>query len=106
MAKKITRTIPVMMIHIDGDAKADVDTLCSNEVFSTAVFRETLAGIKDALKNKKQTAILFEVDKSDYFVEISKSDWEPALQSCIDELVLIEKFEDCIEIQTLIKQIK
>jgi len=105
MAKK-TRTIPTMMLTIKGDGKPDIEALISNEVFSKAVYVEAINGIKDAIINKKKTAILFELDKSDYYVEINKSEWKQALESCIEKLVETERYEQCIEIKKMIDKIK
>ena len=107
MAKKSSRTIPTVMFNINGKDKVDIDALCSNEVFTRAVFKETVNGIKDAIENRKKTAVLFELDKSEYFVEISKNDWKQALQSCIDRFISNgEKYEECIPIKELIDKIK
>lgn len=106
MAKKSTRTIPKMMLSIKGEGKADIEALCNNEVFVRAVFKETVASIKDAIENKKKTAVLFELDKSEYYIEIIKTEWEQALQSCIDKLVETEDYEMCIQIKDLIDKIK
>lgn len=105
MAKK-TRTIPTVMFNINGEGKIDIEALCNNESFTRAVYKETVAGIKDAIDNKRKIAILFELDKSDYFVEINKSQWKIALQSCIDKLVESESYEECSKIKVLIDKIK
>jgi uncharacterized protein YqgQ len=106
MAKKSTRKIPSMVITINGGGQADIDALCNNEIFSKAVYKEAIASIKDAIETKKKTAILFELDKSEYYVEIIKSEWKQALQSCIDKLIETEDYEMCIQIQDLIDKIK
>jgi hypothetical protein len=106
MAKKSTRKIPSMVININGGGQADIKALCDNNIFAGAVYKEAIASIKDAIENKKKTAILFELDKSEYYVEIIKSDWKQALQSCIDKLVETEDYEMCIQIQDLIDKIK
>lgn len=105
MAKKSTRKIPSMVININGGGQADIEALCNNNIFANAVYKEAIASIKDAITNKRKTAILFELDKSEYYVEISKSDWKQALQSCIDKLIETEDYEMCIQIQDLIDKI-
>jgi hypothetical protein len=105
-AKKITRKVPSMVVSVIGDGRANIDSLCSNKIFSHAVYKETVEGIKDAIKNKKQTAILFELGKSEYYVEINKSDWKQALQSCIDKFIETEQYEKCSEIKALMLKIK
>ena len=105
MAKK-TRTIPTVMFNINGEGIIDIEALCNNESFTRAVYKETVAGIKDAIDNKRKIAVLFELDKSDYFVEINKTQWKIALQSCIDKLIESEAYEACSEIKVLMDKIK
>lgn len=105
MAKKVTRKIPVMKLNIVGDGKPDAQTLCDNVIFANAVYTETIESIKDAIKTKSNTAILFEIGVSDYYVEINKDQWKQALQSCLDKLIELENYEDCIEVKLLIDKI-
>lgn len=105
MAKKITRRVPSMVLNVVGDGTPDIETLCNNDVFSKAVFKETIEGIKDAVLNKKKTAILFNLNKSEYHLEIDKTQWKPALQSCLDRLIENEKYEECHEIKQLMDKI-
>lgn len=106
MAKKSTRRVPMMVLNIVGEGKADIDVICDNEVFAAAVYKETIESIKDALSSKKQTAVLFELNKSDYYIEISKDQWKQALQSCLDRLIAVEKYEECSEIKVIMDKIK
>lgn len=106
MAKKSTRRVPMMVLNIVGEGKADIDIICNNEVFAGAVFKETVESIKDALSRKKSTAVLFELNKSDYYIEISKDQWKQALQTCLDRLIVDEKYEECNEIKIIMDKIK
>jgi hypothetical protein len=106
MAKKSTRHIPTMAINVKGNGKPDIDSLCENIVFTKAVFKETVEGIKDAINNKKKTAILFNLDESNYYIEIDKSQWKQALQTCMDLLVEQEDYLACSSIKKLIDKIK
>ncbi len=95
-----------MLLTIHGGGKPDINALCNNEVFITAVYKETVEGIKDALKNKKKTAILFELDKSEHYIEIEKTQWKQALQSCMDKFIEKEEYLECVPIKELINKIK
>ena len=106
MAKKSTRKIPTMVLSVMGEGKPDVEALCNNEVFSKAVYVEAVEGIRDAIKNRAKTAILFELGKSEYYVELDKSEWKQALQSCMDMFIEKELYERCSEIKILIDKIK
>ena len=106
MAKKSTRQIPSMVVNVKGEGQADIEALCENEVFVTAVFTETVAGITEAINNKTKMATLFQLAKSDYFIELEKSQWKQALQTCIDKLIETEQYEECSKIKVLMDKIK
>jgi hypothetical protein len=106
MAKKLSsRKIPSMVITVVGDGKANIESLCSNEIFTKAVFKEVVEGIRDAIKNKKSTAILFELEKSDNYLELDKKDWKQGLQICLDKFIEIEDYEKCADIKSLMDKI-
>lgn len=105
MAKKIIRKIPSMVITVVGDGRANIDSLCANETFAKAVFKEAVEGIKDAIANKRQSAILFEVAKSEYYVELEKTEWKQVLQICLDKHIEKEDYERCSEIKLLMDKI-
>ena len=106
MAKKSNRQIPSMVVTVKGEGQTDIDALCENEVFTKAVFTETIAGITDAIKTKSKTANLFQLDKSEYYLELEKSQWKQALQTCIDKFVEEEQYEECSKIKVLMDKIK
>lgn len=106
MAKKSNRQVPSMVVTIKGEGQADIDALCENEVFTNAVYVETIAGIKDAINTKSKTATLFQIAKSEYYLELDKSQWKQALQTCIDRLIEQEKYEECSKIKVLMDKIK
>lgn len=106
MAKKSNRQIPSMMVTVKGEGKADVEMLCDNEVFIKAVFTETIAGIKDAINTKSKTAILFQLEKSDYYLELDKGQWKQALQTCLNKHIGEEEYEECSKIKVLMDKIK
>jgi hypothetical protein len=106
MVKKSNRQIPSMVITVRGEGQADIEALCENETFINAVFVETIAGIKDAINTKSKIATLFQIAKSEYYLELEKSQWKQALQTCIDRFIEEEKYEECSKIKVLIDKIK
>jgi hypothetical protein len=105
MAKK-TRIIPKMVLTINGDGEVDINNVINNSVFSKAVYTETLAGINDAINNKRKTAILFTINNTEMLIELNKQQWIPALESCLKHFEADEQYEVCIDIKTLIDKIK
>jgi len=106
MAKKSNRLVPSMVINVEGEGKASADMLCESDVFVGAVFFETIEGIQDAIKNRSKTAVLFQISKSEYYLELDKSQWKQALQTCIDKFIETEDYEKCNDIKILIDKIK
>jgi len=106
MAKKSVRKIPRMVLSVKGEGNPDPELLSKNEVFAEAVYKEAVEGIKDAIKSKSSTAVLFEVGVSEFYVQIEKRDWKSALQTCLNRLIDKEQYEECIGIQDIINKIK
>ena len=106
IAKKSNRRVPSMMVTVSGEGKADIEALVDNETFIKAVFIETVAGIQDAIRTNSKTATLFQLAKSDYYLELSKNQWKQALQTCIDKHIENEEYEECSKIKGLMDKIK
>jgi hypothetical protein len=70
------------------------------------VYYETVNSIEDAITNNNKIAVLFLIGNSDAHVEINKSEWKTALQSCIEHYSQLEEYELCVEIKRLIDKIK
>lgn len=64
------------------------------------------AAIREAIKSKKPSATLFEINGLGLYVDILRQDWISALQQCMDHMTAAEKFEDCIPLKELIDDIK
>ena len=106
MAKKSNRVPPSVVIdRPEGKGEIDLDLLCSNKVFLDVVYKETISGVKDALNTKSKTAILFELNKSEHFIEIDKPQWKQALETCIDFYLQTEDYETCSNIKDIIDKI-
>lgn len=68
--------------------------------------RETPIAIKDAFENRKTFATLFQVNHSEYYIDIPKPYWIKALEECINYLIEEQRFEECKDIKKLIDDIK
>ena len=67
-----------------------------------------VAGIREAIENKKKTADCFELgfDEEDDFFEVSlpKSEWPQALSACMNKYEEAERYDDVIDTFQLLKQ--
>ena len=77
---------------------------------SLSVTRSIIKGIEEAMKENKRTAPLFEIsfDEADTMFEISlsQSQWEPALQSCLEHLHAKELPDEQIDCWKLLEAAK
>ncbi len=70
------------------------------------VKKEAPKAIQDAFENRKTFATLFQVNHSEYYVDIPKSHWIHALEECIKYLIEEQRYEECKDIKKLIDDIK
>ena len=80
--------------------------LIENEALLSLLKRETFPAIKEAFKNKKTFASIFEISGAGLYLDIPKQYWIPALEQCINFMLEDEKFEECIPVKDLIEEIK
>lgn len=98
-SKKEVRRVPLMKVN--SSDKYTHEHLLKNDTFINAVYNEAFIGIEDAINNNNKTAVIFLLGNSDAHVEISKTEWKTALQSCIDYYVQTEQYEICSDIVKL-----
>lgn len=98
--KRTTRVTPNLKIYplsITTPAEAILET----EVFVEAVYAEVLPAIQQAIKTRKSTATLFQINSTDAYAELPKSEWIPAIDSSITYYSKKENYEVCTELTTL-----
>ena len=95
---KVTRIIPKMMVDL---SQISYDELIESPQFQESVFFETYNSIKNAIKDKKSEAHIFEINASGTLITIEKDNWNDALQAVIDYYAGKDNFEKCIEIKEL-----
>jgi hypothetical protein len=76
------------------------DLEISSEIYS----KITKAHKRNFKKVKVFTVSLRNGDQFDF--EIDRSEWSKALNTCMDTFASNDMFEECIEIKTLLKQLK
>jgi rRNA-processing protein FCF1 len=98
--KRTTRVIPNLKIY-PLSTTTPVDLILEAEVLVELVHTEVLPAIQQALKAKKNAATLFEINSSDSYIELPKSEWVTAIDSCISYYSKKERYELCTELTTL-----
>lgn len=75
-----------------------------------SVTRSIISGIEKAMQSNKRTAPLFEItfDEVDMMYEISlpKSQWQPALENCLEHLHTEELADEQIDCWRLLEAVK
>ena len=96
------------MVRLHFKRTEDFEGLFKNKTLS--VTRSIVKGIEAAMKENKKTAPLFEIsfDEADTMFEISlsQSQWEPALQSCLEHLHAKELADEQIDCWKLLEAAK
>jgi len=98
--KRTTRVTPNLRIY-PLSATTPVEAILDTEVFVEAIYAEVLPAIQQAIKSKKSTATLIQINSSDNYAELPKSEWVTAIDSCISYYSVKEKYELCTELTTL-----
>ena len=98
ITSKQNRVVPKMMVDM---SQVSFEELIESPQFQESVFFETYNSIKNAIKDKKLEAHIFEINASGTLITIEKKDWNNALQATIDYYAGRDNFEKCIEIKEL-----
>lgn len=88
----------------------DVYNLSSEDIASSDILKDLLRvevpkSIRQAFKEKKQYASVFEINDSSYYLDLHKKDWISALETCILFNTESENYEVCSEINGLMAEI-
>jgi cell division septal protein FtsQ len=94
------RTIPQFNILV-GDGVSYKDII-KDENLEKYVLNETVSSIKDSIEKNKKYAILLNLSKDGYDVEIPRENWKDALSNPLRFYENKEMYEKCDEIIKLI----
>lgn len=89
----------IFNLHVQPLESTPTDRILQSQELVHAVYEQACIAIQDAMKSRKKTATLFEVNQSSDFIEIERKDWCNALQQCIEYYSRKEDFEQCIKLQ-------
>lgn len=89
----------------------------STEEFESAFYGKNkqvtdaiVESIREAMQFQKRSALLFDISFEDhdvaYEISLPKSQWETALQSCLDHYHSINSTDDCIDTWQLKEDLK
>jgi len=104
MKKKAGRVIP--NVNIYPLEVTPVEAIVQADVIVDVVHTELLPAIKQAIRGKRTSAVLFQINSSDAYVEIPKTEWEKAIDRNIAYFTKKEKYEVCSDLTTLKTSLK
>jgi hypothetical protein len=81
-----------------------LDTLFNTKV-QEILYIETFNSIKKALQEKKRECVVCDIGQLETTITLSKSNWEPALNSILEYYVKIEDYDKCSQINKLIQEL-
>ena len=96
------------MVKLHFNSTEEFEGLFTNKTL--AVTRAIVNGIQEAAANRKRTAPLFELSFNDvemmYEISLPKSQWQFALENCLDHLHEEELADEQIECWKLLEAVK
>lgn len=99
MKKTTKRKVPNLNIH--PIEITPPEAIVQADVVVELVHGEVLPAIQEALKSKKSSAVLFQINSSDAYLELPKSEWLTAIDTSISHFSQKEKYELCNELSVL-----
>lgn len=97
------RKIP--LISFEYDEWEDLQDLVFEDSFISPIIRYTLGAIKYSIENKLNKAELFIIDNLSLSVDLPKSEFLNALKRILKHYEKEEDYNECVEIQNLIKSL-
>ena len=99
MKKKKSRVVPNVNIYPIEQVPAEA--LASINLLIDTVHDEVYPAIDQAIKDRKSTAVLFQINFTNAYLELPKSEWEKAINSSIEHYSSKEKYEICSKLAAL-----
>ena len=96
------------MVRLHFENTDEFETLFKNK--SLSVTRTIVSGIEEAEMKRKKTALLFEitfdVQELSWEISLPRSQWQQALESCLDHLHKVGTADEQIDCWKLLEAIK
>jgi hypothetical protein len=81
-----------------------LDTLFNTKV-QEILYSETFESIKKSLQEKKRECVVCDIGQLETTITLSKSNWEPALNSILEYYIKVEDYDKCSQINKLIQEL-
>jgi hypothetical protein len=101
--KTMRRKIPVFKVNIEQGA--NYSQMAEIPELKQVIMEETIFAIADGMSTNKKVISLFEVAESNYYIQLDKNNWKPALSTALEYYIEKEDWKKCIECRDLIKKL-
>lgn len=106
MEEEKTNKREVTNIELEFKDKEDIINLASKDEFVSLVMNESLDAIVEGIDGDLDTVDLFNILNISVMIKLEKSNFKPVLEKITQYYAGKEDYDKCIEIQSLIKQLK
>ena len=81
------------------------DILTETPEVQKVVIDETVFAIKDGMGKNRKSIPLFEIDNSEFYIELERDKWKITLEKAIEYYAQEEDYNKCIECRDLINKL-
>ena len=106
MEKDNTKKREVTNIELSYRNREDIINLASKKEFVDFVLKDSLKAIDDAIENNLDKVELFNILNLSLIIKLEKSNFKSVLERIMQYYADKEDYDKCIEIQSLIKNVK
>jgi len=103
--RKTNKRNRIPLFSLKAGRDADYSQLAKLPDVRKVVMEETFNAIKDGISKRKKSTSIFEVAYSDYYIDLEKDKWKPALENVMKYYIETEEYDLCAECRDLINKL-
>ncbi len=101
--RKMRRKIPILRIKVEKGA--DYSQINDIPEIKKIVIEETVYAIKHGIEKNKNSISLFEIYDTNYYIELSKTEWKSSLEKALEYFLENEEYDRCAEARDLLNKL-
>jgi hypothetical protein len=98
--KRIVRAL------FDNLENLKVEDIAKSQQLKELLKSQVPVAILESHELRRQSAVIFEINATDHFIEIQKKDWIQALETCIMWYLESEEYEKCTKLKMIMDDIQ
>ena len=100
---KMRRKIPILRIKVEMGA--DYSQINDIPEIKKIIIEETVYAIKHGIEKNKNSISLFEIYDTNYYIELSKTEWKSSLEKALEYFLENEEYDRCAEARDLLNKL-